>query len=95
METLKTALELTQGIDWRDPKISFILSLLAVFGLFSRWKLVITLVLLIALGRGLKYFLVIEDIAENSIGQICMIFYLLGGIFIFVIAVMQFFFKEK
>jgi len=53
------------------------------------------MVLLIAFGKGLRYFLVTEGILEDRVSQVCMIFYLLGGIFIFVVAVVEFFIGEK
>ena len=95
MNFFRTVFETIQGIDWNDPKISLILSLLAVLAVLRKWRLVMMMVLLIAFGKGLRYFLVTEGILEDRVSQVCMIFYLLGGIFIFVVAVVEFFIGEK
>ncbi len=95
METLKMGVEALQEIDWGDPKVSVVLSLLGILGILRKWKLVIMLVLLIALGTGLRYFLVTEGMLSDRVGQICVAFYILGGIFIFIVALIQFFFSEK
>jgi hypothetical protein len=95
MEALSAAIESLREINWNDPKVSVVLSLLALLSIFRKWRLVVMLLLLVALGKGLRYFLVTEGMLGDRVGQICMVFYLMGGIFIFIVAVIQFFFSEK
>ena len=55
MHYLHSIIEFINQINWRDPKASLVLILLAIFALFKRWFLLLTTIFLIAFGQGQYY----------------------------------------
>ena len=84
-----------RDLDVRSPFITAVIIFLAIFALFKRWMLVTLILLLVVLGIGVEYFLFEYEYAESVILKICFTFYNIGGIFIVIIAVYDFFFRRK
>lgn len=81
-------------IDWKDPKVSLILALLAIFALLRRWFLLLTLIFLIVFGEGLFYLLSKRGYPPSTLENIGLGIYFGCGILLAVIAFYDFFIKD-